>query len=435
MPRTCLIVSPYFPPSKLAGVHRARHLAKHLPASGWTPIIVCVDELYHEEQLDPELAALVPASVQVVKVPALSKRLCRPLGLGDLSLRAWRPIRQAVHALLAERRIDAVLITGSPYYPMLMAKDIKRRHGVPVVLDFQDPWVSAWGAALPSWSKGGIAHRLAAALEPKALRAADFITSVSQRQNDELVERYPWLPSGRTEAIPIGGDPADYDALTSANQHAAFTLDRSRVNISYVGTIWPPVVETIRTLLKAVAEVRSRRTDIYARLTLNFIGTTDNPDTPDGTWLPSMAEDLGIDGAIREEPRRLPYLDALRLQSCSNAILLFGSTDPHYTASKIYGAMMSGRPYLSIFHELSSSHEILCRAGGGASFSFRSGQELLDLVSPIADALIRLVDEPETFGRANPESFRNFTASHIARQYAKIFERLPSRHAHSSTES
>ncbi len=35
-----VIVSPYFPPSSLAGVHRARHLAKHLPSFGWHPIVV-----------------------------------------------------------------------------------------------------------------------------------------------------------------------------------------------------------------------------------------------------------------------------------------------------------------------------------------------------------------------------------------------------------
>ncbi len=82
MMRTCIIVSPYFPPSTLAGVHRARYLAKHLPAAGWTPVVVAVDEAFHEERLDPGLAALVPASVEIVKVPALPKHVCRLLGLG-----------------------------------------------------------------------------------------------------------------------------------------------------------------------------------------------------------------------------------------------------------------------------------------------------------------------------------------------------------------
>ena len=47
--REMVLVSPYFPPSTLAGVHRARHLAKHLPAWGWKPIVLCVDEAFHEQ--------------------------------------------------------------------------------------------------------------------------------------------------------------------------------------------------------------------------------------------------------------------------------------------------------------------------------------------------------------------------------------------------
>ena len=50
-----LIISPYFPPSTLAGVHRARHLAKYLPGAGWHPIVLCVDEAHHEQRLDPDL--------------------------------------------------------------------------------------------------------------------------------------------------------------------------------------------------------------------------------------------------------------------------------------------------------------------------------------------------------------------------------------------
>lgn len=424
MSRTCIVVSPYFPPSTLAGVHRARHLAKHLPATGWTPVVVAVDEAFHEERLDPSLAGLVPESVEVVKVPALSQRVCRPLGLGEISLRAWRPLRQAVLALLSKRSVDAVLITGSPYYPMLLGPEIKRRSGVPVVLDFQDPWVSAWGRTLPRWSKGGLAHRLAVALEPRAVRAADFITSVSDTQNDQLAARHPWVDRARMAAIPIGGDPADYDALrANETSPTMFALDASRINFSYVGTIWPPVLETLRTVLIAAAEVRSRRPDVYARMRLNFIGTTSNPNALDGGWVSPIAKEVGVADIVREEPQRLPYLEALALQARSEAILMLGSDEPHYTASKIYGAMMSGRPFLSVFHERSSSHEILSRAGGGIALGFGGAAALPGLVAPLADAIVRLATAPDTLGRADPAAYRDYTADSIAQRYAGIFNR------------
>ena len=87
----------------------------------------------------------MPRDVEVVKVRALSARLTRCLGIGDISLRAWLPLRRALFQLLETRSVDVLLITGSPYYPMLLAPEIKQRFHVPVVLDFQDPWVSSSG--------------------------------------------------------------------------------------------------------------------------------------------------------------------------------------------------------------------------------------------------------------------------------------------------
>src|SRR5947209_7194303 len=168
-----IIVSPFFPPSTLAGVHRARHLAKHLPAAGWTPVVLCVDETYHEEGLDPALAALVPETLEVVKVGAVPAGITRLVGFGEISLRAWSQLWSGLNNILTTRKISTVLITGSPYYPMLFGPAIKRRFGVPVVLDFQDPWVSASGKAQKMFSKSGLVHQLAAKLEPRALHGAD----------------------------------------------------------------------------------------------------------------------------------------------------------------------------------------------------------------------------------------------------------------------
>ena len=78
-------------------MHRARHLAKHLPAYGWRPTVVCVDPHYHIEKLDPELARLVPPSVEIVRAGAIPVCLTRPFGIaGDIGLRGYLHFRAAV---------------------------------------------------------------------------------------------------------------------------------------------------------------------------------------------------------------------------------------------------------------------------------------------------------------------------------------------------
>ncbi|MDP2829680.1 MAG: glycosyltransferase [Sulfuricellaceae bacterium] len=425
MSKTCVIVSPYFPPSTLAGVHRARHLAKHLPAAGWTPIVLCVDEAYHEERLDPGLVRLVPASTEVVKVSAVSPRLTRPFGLGEISLRSFVSLRRKLTCLLETRSVHAVLITGSPYYPMLLAAEVKQRFGVPVVLDFQDPWVSGWGATQPRISKTGLSHGLATALEPRALRGASFVTSVSDTQNAQMAARYPWFDRERMAAIPIGSDPEDFNALDSTDENiGSYELELGCIHLSYVGTIWPPVVPTIRVFLRAVAALRSKYPKLYDRLRLNFVGTTANPNDVAGFRVLALAEAAGVENIVREIPQRIPYLDALSILLRSDATLMLGSDEPHYTASKIYPYLMSGKPYLSVFHRASSAHEILTAAGGGVALAFSTGEELAALEEVICDGLHRLVTEPETLGKADSAVYMPFEARAIAERYAAIFERL-----------
>ena len=425
--KRCLIVSPHFPPSTLAGVHRARHLAKHLPAHGWRPTVLCVDPRHHIEKLDPDLARLVPSGVQIVRTGAIPVRLTHPFGIaGDIGLRGYFHLRAAVAKEMTRRRADAILITGSPYYPMLMAGWIRRRWNVPVVLDFQDPWVSHAGADAPRWSKAGISHRLAVVLEPHAVRNASFITSVSKRQNDEMAGRYPWLDRTRMADIPIGGDPEDFDALRRVTAHDQF--ETHRVTFSYVGTALPRSNSLVRALFRGLSKLRVENPGMAERLHLRFVGTSSQPNDSTVFRVRPLAESEGVADLMTEEPTRVPFLDALRILATTDVVVMIGSDEPHYTASKIYPGLMSGRPYLSIFHRMSSSHEILTRAGGGLALTFETANELEALVPTIAEGLERLVSNPGAFGQANPAAYAPFTAHAVAGQFADVFERAAQQH-------
>jgi hypothetical protein len=416
-----LIVSPYFPPSMLAGAHRARHLAKYLPAAGWRPIVLCVDERFHDETLDPGLATLLPAALEIVKVGALPARLTNVAGIRDLGLRAFYRLKAAAREILDAESVDAVLITGSPYYPMLLSGWLKRQYGTPVVLDFQDPWVSAFGAAQPRLSKGGLAHWLATRLEPRALRHADFVTSVSDVQNAEMASRYSWLDAGKMAAIPIGGDADDYTALqTLHDRNRRQLLDPGYINFSYVGTFLPRSSVTARMLFEALAELRRASPDLSRRLRFNFVGTSNHPDDTATYRFRPLAEAAGVGDLVVETPQRIPYLDALDVLSNSSVVLLLGSDEPHYTASKIYPGLLSGRPFLSLFHSASSAHRILAEAGGGRALSFAT-QEEFDALKPALVAAIRDLATAPDAGKAHPRSIAPYSARAVAGRFAEIF--------------
>jgi hypothetical protein len=425
MQRRIVIISPYFPPSSVAGVHRARHLARHLPAHGWEPVVLCVDEAYHTERLDFGLSALVPTDLRQVKAPALAAATMRRIGIGDLGLRGYAGLSRALHGILAKEKIDAVLITGSPFYPFLLARQVKREFNLPVVLDFQDPWVSNWGASRPPFTKAWMSHHLALWLEPQAVAYADFVTSVSDRQNAEMLKRYPNFPCDRVAAIPIGGDAADYAYLRSHPLSGReVSLPDGAINISYVGTMLPHSVPLLEVLFAALRDLVLSGERWVKRLRFNFVGTSNQPNGFDAFGVAPVAERHRVADLVRETPQRIPYLQALDVLANSNALLLVGSDEPHYTASKIYPALLSRRPYLALFHETSSAHDILRRAGGGVTFGFTSC-EMLDALRPgLVSGLRQVALAPEELGVADPTVVGDYEARRIAGRFAAIFDRV-----------
>jgi len=395
---------------------------------------VCADERDLDEILDWRLHELVPQDALVHKIRGLPLALTRPVGITDLGLRMFWSLRKELTKLGRERRFDAVFITGWPFYQMLLGRHLKSLLGAPLVLDFQDPWMSAWGAAQSALSKAGLMHRLATVLEPWALRHADFVTSVSDAQNEDMAARYPWLNANRMAGIPIGGDPDDFIALrASSPSDVEHHLEPGYVHLSYVGTFLPRAGVLMRVLFRAFAQLRLKKPALAARIRLNFVGTSNQANDASTYRVHPIAEAEGVGDAVREIPRRLPYLDALAVLARSDGVLLIGSDEPHYTASKIYPGLMCGRPFLSLFHRASSAHAILTGSGGGFAFAYTGPDQFPVLESALAEAMEKLVCSPDPLGIADPAAYAAYHARAITRRFADIFDRLAAQQSERSS--
>ena len=81
--RRVLMISPHFPPDATAAAHRVRLLAPHLPAFGWKPTVLTVDERDYEGGLDRELHSLVPPDLEVIRCRAVAAKWTRLVRIGD----------------------------------------------------------------------------------------------------------------------------------------------------------------------------------------------------------------------------------------------------------------------------------------------------------------------------------------------------------------
>src|SRR2546422_346146 len=81
--------------------------------------------------------------------------------------------------------------------PALLGPLLKRRFGLPFILDYQDPWVGSWGLTVGGGEGGSpdlrsrLSRLLGLALEPWVVGAANAITAVSARTYEDVLARNP----------------------------------------------------------------------------------------------------------------------------------------------------------------------------------------------------------------------------------------------------
>jgi hypothetical protein len=431
--RRVLMVSPHFPPDSSAAAHRVRLLAPHLEAAGWSPTVVTMEPSAYEGRLDPDLLSLVPSSLRVVRAPAWRAAQTRRIGLGDLGLRAFTGLRQTCRDLLARERFDALFITVYPVYPALLGGRLKSEFRVPFVLDYQDPWVGGWGQSVggaadgaPDW-KSRASRRLGTWLEPTAVNAADAIVAVSQGTIDGIVNRIPAAVRLPHAVIPLGFEPDDFEALRARPQMTvAFDPADGNVHLCYVGTLLPAGVDTLRLLLRGLAHAR-RDDRAAARLRLHFFGTSNQSDSTAYRVLP-LAQEYGVAEAVTEVPGRLDYLHALSVLAQASGILLLGSSEPHYTASKLYPALLANRPILALFHEASSVVSILRSAASEPSARLITYADCAIGEAQVAEVACHL--RAVAAGGASRvadvalDRIADVSAHQLSRQLASVFDRV-----------
>lgn len=364
MNRRVVFVSPEFPPCNLAAVHRSRIFVRHLPKFGWTPTVVTLRAEHYETTLDPGLAELVSEDTEIVRVRALATRPIRVVG--DVSVRAFPWMLEAVTRLCTERRIDLVMLPIPPNYGSIIGPLNKRRTGVPYGVDYIDPWVHHWPASRRTLSKAWFAHMIGAALEPMVVRDASLITGVAPGYFEGALRRNRECHVV-TAAMPYGAEAADFEHLrTHPREPYLFDPNDGNLHLVYAGALLPRGLHILHAFLRVLASINRERKAEEGKVVAHFIGT--GVMSARG-WSETVSTAIGNEGCAEfavEHVERQPLLDVLNHMLHSTAVLVLGSDEPHYTASKVFQALLSRRPVFAVLHEASSAVEAL------ASYSLAS---------------------------------------------------------------
>ncbi len=423
--KTVAIIAPEFSPFSLPPAIRVRFFANHLKEFGWHPVVFSVQPEYIEDAPDWEFARMIPEDLEIIRVKALHPKWTRKIGIGDLGMRCFPYMIGALRNFCKKRHVYLLFIPGPPWHTFLVGPRIKKEFNIPFVIDYIDPWVSSWGQGEPLWKKSFWYRQMAILLEPFALRSVDHITAVSDGTNEGVRLRYPFLRAEQFTSIPYGGEPGDFDYLRKNPRPNPFwDKDDGCFHISYVGAMLPKAYGTLRALFSAVIHMREHAPALFKRLRFHFIGTTYDPNPREGLVMP-VAREMGVDSIVSEHPKRIPYIDAINVLCQSDALFGMGTSEAHYTASKIFPYVLAQRPLLAAYHEASSVVDILRKIGTGFIVTYSDAAPVESKVDLIREKLTLLLTKPQDCGFPFDLSvFEKFTARTMTRSLADVFDRV-----------
>lgn len=431
--KNLLIICPNFPPNNAADMHRIRQGVNYWRNFSWNPIVVGVKPCLTEYPKEEILLKTVPQDLEIHHVSALPTKYTRKIGLGDLGLRSMYFYKKEVDKIIKQKQkegnpIELVYFSTTMFPVCILGAYWKKKFDIPYIIDMQDPWHSEYYMNRPKHehpAKYWFSYRLHKFLEPIAMKKVDGIVSVSEGYCKTLQERYPvTITPQNCITLPFGAFDKDFDVANGMNfENSFFDKKDEFINLVYIGRGGHDMKTASNILFKAIKKALNENPVLFKKLRLFFIGTDYSSQNPLPTILP-IAKECEVEGIVKEFPARIPYFETLRLLSEANGLLIFGSIDKNYTASKLYPYILSKKPICAVFYEKSSAVSILRKTNAGVVIPFLEenyNQEKIEEAYQIFTNFLENIDEkPKT----DWEAFESYTAKEMTRKQAVFFDKI-----------
>jgi len=139
---------------------------------------------------------------------------------------------------------------------------------------------------------------------------------------------------------------------------------------------------------------------------------------------------------IFEYPKRIPYLDVLVHLKIADAIFILGSTEPHYTPSKTYQAVLSGKPIWAVLHEASTAAAFIDNSGAGKVLNFAGEFDLAKVGEQFVPLFLAFQDFVASFKpeAVNKEIFSTYSAKNVTGQLAALLDKVMARQLSKTSE-
>jgi glycosyltransferase involved in cell wall biosynthesis len=383
------MIARVFPPFRSVG-HSIRvvKFVKYLPALGWLPVVLTVDdrveyELDRKEGSEASLSE-IPQEVKIVRTLAgepslkfvekerelgqrnwLTRVIVKVLGgarrwafrnilLPDGHIVWLAPALRRGRKIVRREGIDVIFATCPPYSATLVGAFLKLLTGKRLILDFRDDWIDT------PWyhSKPRITRMIDLRLESWVVKTADKVILVTEWSKKMFQDRYPAQPSDKFVFISNGCDLEEFSVLNSMTA----TPRNSRFTILHAGSliVSKSHARSLAGLFQAVRRILQQRPELTEKLTLAFAG-----DLPEEHR--RLAEGMGLSSVIKDLGH-LPHKDVLCLIKSADLLLAINYEGwSTLIPGKIYEYWAVGGPPILLLSCRGAATELIEKYGIGTA--------------------------------------------------------------------
>lgn len=410
--KTVLIIYPHWVPANLAGVQRPRLIGNFLSSFGFHPLLLTVDSSYYEEPLDHLMEKTVSKDIEVIYTKAY--KVTTPRIVGDIGLRAFPFLKKEALRLCKERQIDFIWIPIPSFYTAILGRVIHEKTKIPYGIDYIDPWVR--DITNQNNIRAKFSQIVAQLLEPYAVKKASLITGVSSAYYLPVIQRNFKTPPIHV-GMPYGFDPNDHEIELDGLKLPWDDHPHCKPWI-YAGAFLPNSHLFIASFFETIAllKANSKWDD---KIKLFFIGTGPYP----AKRIIAYAKDHGIEDIVFEQRERAPFLHVLNFLSKAHRVMLFGSTQQHYTASKTFQCLLSKKPLFSMLHAESSAVKVIQEAKAEHFlYKYNDGDVKDKIIEYLQPIIINFQKDVEW--NIHLDSLDQYTSKHSAKVLAGAVDKV-----------
>ena len=381
-----LFITYYWPPSGKASLHWPLSMIKNLPALGWQPSVLTVDEDTFSEKEDV-LLNNIPKNLKVYKAKSyepfniyrkftgkkkderltasetISKRnkslahkisiwFRMNLFIPDARIGWYFPAVKKGSELMRSNKPDAVISIGPPHTTHLIGKKLSKKFNVKHIPVFIDPWVDI--VYYKDFKRSKLTLSIDNHFEKSVLQNSSAVIFVTKTMKNDYIKKYSFL-SNKSYVLYWGYSEDVFERVVVKNEV------KDKKVIVHAGNMF--AYQNPKNFWRQI-KIENEKGNKHK---IKFIGSVDDKikEEISAAGLSEATEYIGF----------LPY-DEMIENIIKADILLVCATEPRHVPGKLFEYLRTGNPIIAFGDNNTEVKEILTQSNAGMMFSYdETGEE------------------------------------------------------------